>query len=163
MRHSAGARAARASAWRWWAARSVARRALAPVGLMSRTARRITAQDLTERIPGRGAGDELDHLAETLNAMLARLEVAFVQVRRFAADAAHELRTPFTALRGELEVGLRADRSPTEYRHVLESAFESAERLVRLAEDLLALLPRDGRAASRGPARGRRGAGSGTR
>jgi signal transduction histidine kinase len=117
----------------------VARRALAPVGLMSRTARRITAQDLTERIPARGAGDELDHLAETLNAMLARLEAAFVEVRRFAADAAHELRTPLTALRGELEVGLRADRSPAEYRHVLESALESAERLVRLAEDLLAL------------------------
>jgi heavy metal sensor kinase len=117
----------------------VARRALAPVGLMSRTARRITAEDLAERIPARGARDELEHLAETLNAMLARLETAFAEVRRFAADAAHELRTPLTALRGELEVGLRADRSPAEYRHVLESALESAKRLVRLAEDLLAL------------------------
>jgi heavy metal sensor kinase len=117
----------------------VARRALEPVGLMSRTARRITAQDLTERIPVRGAGDELDHLAGTLNAMLTRLEAAFAEVRRFAADAAHELRTPLTSLRGELEVGLRADRSPAEYRQVLESTLESAERLVRLAEDLLAL------------------------
>jgi len=117
----------------------VARWALEPVGLMSRTARRITAQDLTERIPVRGAGDELDHLAGTLNAMLTRLEAAFAEVRRFAADAAHELRTPLTSLRGELEVGLRADRSPAEYRQVLESTLESAERLVRLAEDLLAL------------------------
>ena len=117
----------------------VARRALSPVGAMSRTARRITAADLTERIPARGAGDELDHLAETLNAMLVRLEAAFVQVRRFAADAAHELRTPLTALRGELEVGLRADRSPDEYRRVLQSVLESVERLVRLAEDLLVL------------------------
>jgi len=117
----------------------VARRALSPVGAMSRTARRITAEDLTERIPARGAGDELDHLAETLNAMLVRLEAAFVQVRRFAADAAHELRTPLTALRGELEVGLRADRSPDEYRRVLQSVLESVERLVRLAEDLLVL------------------------
>jgi heavy metal sensor kinase len=117
----------------------VARRALAPVGLMSRTARRITAQDLAERIPVRGAGDDLDHLAGTLNAMLTRLEAAFAEVRRFAADAAHELRTPLTALRGELEVGLRANRSPAEYRQVLESTLESAERLVRLAEDLLAL------------------------
>jgi heavy metal sensor kinase len=106
---------------------------------MSRTARRITAEDLAERIPGRGAGDELDHLADTLNAMLVRLEAAFAQVRRFAADAAHELRTPLTALRGELEVGLRADRSPGEYRRVLQSALESAERLVRLSEDLLVL------------------------
>ena len=117
----------------------VARRALSPVGAMSRTARRITAEDLAERIPVRGAGDELDHLAETLNAMLVRLEAAFVQVRRFAADAAHELRTPLTALRGELEVGLRADRSPDEYRRVLQSVLESVERLVRLAEDLLVL------------------------
>ena len=117
----------------------VARRALSPVGAMSRTARRITAEDLSERIPARGAGDELDHLGETLNAMLVRLEAAFVQVRRFAADAAHELRTPLTALRGELEVGLRADRSPDEYRRVLQSALESVERLVRLAEDLLVL------------------------
>ena len=117
----------------------VARRALSPVVAMSRTARRITAEDLAERIPTRGARDELDHLAETLNAMLSRLESAFMQVRRFAADAAHELRTPLTALRGELEVGLRADRSPEEYRRVLRSALESAEGLVRLAEDLLEL------------------------
>jgi heavy metal sensor kinase len=117
----------------------VAGRALSPVGGMSRTARRITAEDLAERIPVRGAGDELDHLAETLNAMLVRLEAAFVQVRRFAADAAHELRTPLTALRGELEVGLRADRSPDAYRRVLQSVLESVERLVRLAEDLLVL------------------------
>jgi heavy metal sensor kinase len=117
----------------------VARRALSPVIAMSRTARRITAEDLAERIPVRGAGDELDHLADTLNAMLVRLEAAFVQVRRFAADAAHELRTPLIALRGELEVGLRADRSSGEYRRVLQSALENVERLVRLAEDLLVL------------------------
>jgi heavy metal sensor kinase len=117
----------------------VARQALSPVVAMSRTARRITAEDLAERIPARGAGDELDHLAQTLNAMLVRLEAAFVQVRRFAADAAHELRTPLTALRGELEVGLRADRPAGEYRRVLQSALEGVERLVRLAEDLLVL------------------------
>jgi heavy metal sensor kinase len=117
----------------------VARRALSPVGAMSRTARRITAEDLAERIPARGARDELDHLAETLNAMLARLEAAFLQVRRFAADAAHELRTPLTVLRGELEVALRASRSPEEYRRVLQSVLDNVERFIRLAEDLLEL------------------------
>ena len=81
--------------------------------------------------------------------MLTRLEIAFMQVRRFAADAAHELRTPLTALRGELEVGLRADRSPEEYRRVLRSALESVEGLVRLAEDLLEL----SRASAGGSAR----------
>ena len=100
------ARARAARAWPRHGGRGAGRpEGARPGRVMSRTARRITAEDLAERIPARGAGDELDHLAETLNAMLVRLEAAFVQVRRFAADAAHELRTPLTALRGELEVG----------------------------------------------------------
>ena len=117
----------------------LARRALRPVDTMSLTARRITAEDLSRRIPGAGTGDELDRLAETLNAMLDRLEDAFGEVRRFAADAAHELRTPLTALRGGIEVALRGERSPEEYRRVLRSSLEEVERLTHLAEDLLLL------------------------
>src|SRR5207249_1376553 len=83
--------------------------ALRPVETMSRTARRISAQDLTRRLPLRGTSDELDHLAETLNAMFARLDAAFTHVRRFAVDAAHELRTPLTVLKGGIEVALRAE------------------------------------------------------
>src|SRR3989442_7362697 len=95
----------------------IARAGLQPVDAMSRMARRInTGEDLSPRIVPRGTGDELDHLAETLNAMLARLEGLFVQMRRFAADAAHELRTPLTVLKGEIEVALRAERSTEEYR-----------------------------------------------
>ena len=117
----------------------IARAALKPVGDISLAARRITAEDLSERVAMRGTQDELDHLAETLNGMLARLEGAFGQIRRFAADAAHELRTPLTALRGGIEVALRADRSPEEYRRVLRSSLEEVEHLIRLAEDLLLL------------------------
>jgi len=117
----------------------IARGALRPVDTMSRTARRITGEDLHERVPLRGTGDELDHLAETLNAMLARLEDAFDQMRRFTADAAHELRTPLTALRGGIEVALRGERSSEEYRRVLQSSLEDVVRLIRLAEDLLLL------------------------
>jgi heavy metal sensor kinase len=117
----------------------IARGALRPVDTMSRTARRITGEDLHERIPPRGTGDELDHLAGTLNAMLARLEDAFEQMRRFTADAAHELRTPLTALRGGIEVALRGGRSAEEYRRVLQSSLEDVVRLIRLAEDLLLL------------------------
>jgi heavy metal sensor kinase len=117
----------------------LARRALRPMDTMSLTARRITAEDLSRRIPRRGTGDELDRLAETLNAMLDRLEDAFGQVRRFAADAAHELRTPLTALRGGIEVALRGERTPEEYRRVLRSSLEEVERLTHLAEDLLLL------------------------
>jgi heavy metal sensor kinase len=117
----------------------IARAALSPVNTMARTARRITAEDLSQRIPTSGTGDELDYLADTLDEMLARLEEAFGRVRRFAADAAHELRTPLTALKGGIEVALRAARSPEEYRRVLEESLEEVNRLIRVAEDLLLL------------------------
>src|SRR5688572_22227815 len=82
----------------------IARKALRPVDEMTAAARRITAEDLHQRIGREGRHDELDRLAETLNGMLARLDEAFRQMRRFAADAAHELRTPLTALKGGIEV-----------------------------------------------------------
>ena len=115
----------------------VAGRALRPVRDMSRAARQITAEDLGRRLARQGAEDEIDHLADTLNTMLAGLEAAFAQARRFSADAAHELRTPLTALKGEVEVALRAERTPEEYRRVLHSALEEVEQLIRVAEDLL--------------------------
>jgi heavy metal sensor kinase len=115
----------------------IARAALRPVDEISAIARRITAEDLTRRIPEQGTHDELDRLTATLNAMLTRLDAAFVELRRFAADAAHELRTPLTVLRGGLEVALRNPRSAAEYERVLRSSLEEVERLVRLSEDLL--------------------------
>ncbi len=118
---------------------AIARVALRRVDEMTRTARRITAEDLSQRIPVRGTADELDRLAETLNGMLVRLESTVVQLRRFTADAAHELRTPLTVLKGGIEVALRAERSGDEYRAVLASSLEEVERVSRLAEDLLLL------------------------
>jgi heavy metal sensor kinase len=115
----------------------MARAALRPVDEMARAARRITAEALRERVAVRGTGDELDRLAETLNSMLARLEETFAGMRRFSADAAHELRTPLTALKGELEVALRAERSPAEYRRALWTCLEEVDALIALAEDLL--------------------------
>jgi two-component system heavy metal sensor histidine kinase CusS len=116
-----------------------ARAALRPVDEMARTARRITAEALGERVGRRGADDEVDYLADTLNDMLARLESAFDQLRRFTADAAHELRTPLTVLKGEMEVALRSERTPAEYRRVLETGLEEVDHLIRVAEDLLLL------------------------
>jgi heavy metal sensor kinase len=117
----------------------IARTALRPVDEMALAARRITAEDLGQRISLRGTGDELDRLAETLNSMFARLAAAFTEMRRFAADAAHELRTPLTALKGGIEVSLRSARSAEEYQRVLAGSLEEVERLIRLAEDLLLL------------------------
>jgi heavy metal sensor kinase len=117
----------------------LARRALSPVDEMTRTAQRISAEDLSRRLARRGTDDELDRLADTLNQVLGRLQAAFSETQRFAADAAHELRTPLTALRGGIEVALRADRDAQEYRRVLAGSLEDVDQLIRLAEDLLLL------------------------
>ncbi len=117
----------------------LARRALLPVDRMTEAANRIGAERLADRLDETGADDELDRLARTLNGMLARLDAAFSQVSRFTADASHELQTPLTILKGELEVALRAARSPEEYRETLESGLDEVNRMIELVNDLLLL------------------------
>lgn len=121
----------------------LARRALRPVDRMTEAARRISAEQLSARLEATGTNDELERLAETLNEMLSRLDAAFSQVRQFSADASHELQTPLTILKGELEVALRAPRSPEEYQRVLASALEECERLASLVDGLLLLARAD--------------------
>jgi two-component system OmpR family sensor kinase len=121
----------------------LARRALRPVGRMTETARRISAEHLTKRVDETGAGDELDRLAQTLNAMLGRLDTAFQEMRQFTADASHELQTPLTILKGEMDVALRSPRSPEEYQRILKSALEEIDRIARLVEGLLLLARAD--------------------
>ena len=82
-------------------------------------------------------------LARTLNGMIARLERSFEEVRRFTADAAHELRTPLAILRNEAEVALRVPRDSEQYRECLEDMLEEIEHLSRLSEDLLLLFRED--------------------
>lgn len=117
----------------------LARRALKPVERMAEAAHRISAEHLDERVEETGAGDELDRLAKTLNEMLSRLDAAFSQVRRFSADASHELQTPLTILKGELEVALRLPRTSEEYQDTLRSALEEVNRIAHLVEGLLLL------------------------
>ncbi len=121
----------------------LARRALAPVDAMVEAARRISAEDLSRRLDTPARNDELGRLAAVLNDMLARLEQSFAAVRHFSADAAHELRTPLTILKGELEVANRATQSEAEYRRVITSCLEEADRLTALVEDLLFLARSD--------------------
>ena len=71
--------------------------------------------------------------------MLERLDASFRQIRQFSADASHELQTPLTVLKGELEVGLRASRNPEEYREILRSSLEEVDRIDRLVDGLLML------------------------
>ena len=122
----------------------LARKALAPVDAMVASARRIEAEDLSQRLAAANGTDELGRLAAVLNDMLARLEASFSAVRHFSADAAHELRTPLTILKGELEVALRSPPSPDEYRRVLVSCLEEVDRLSALVSDLLFLARSDG-------------------
>lgn len=82
---------------------------------------------------------EFARLVQVLNAMLARLDEASNSQRRFTADASHELRGPLTALRGELDLALRRERTPEEYRTTLDRCRKEVIRLSRLAADLLTL------------------------
>ncbi|MCG6944971.1 MAG: HAMP domain-containing histidine kinase [Deltaproteobacteria bacterium] len=121
----------------------LARRALKPVDRMTQAARRISGEHLDERLQETASGDELDRLAKTLNEMLSRLDDAFHQMRQFSADASHELQTPLTILKGEMEVALRSPRSPEEYQGVLESGLEEIDRISHLVEGLLLLARAD--------------------
>jgi len=117
----------------------MSRHALAPVEAIARTASDIEAQNLSERLPLRGTGDELDQLSATLNAMLARLEDSFRHITQFTADASHELRTPLTVMKGETELALRRPREAADYTIVLESNLEEIDRMTRIVDELLFL------------------------
>ena len=113
--------------------------ALYPLRRMVREVDGITATDLSQRLTrADGPTDEIGLLTQRFNRLLDRLEAAFVGQRTFVRDASHELRTPLTALIGELEVSLlQAERSPTEYRRVLQSTLDSARQLTSLTNGLL--------------------------
>ncbi len=121
----------------------LARRALSPVDKMTQIVKRISGERLHQRLQESGNGDELDRLAKTLNDMLGRLDNAIHQMRQFSADASHELQTPLTILRGEMEVALRLQRSPEEYQRVLTSGLEEIARINHLVEGLLLLARAD--------------------
>jgi signal transduction histidine kinase len=120
----------------------IVRATLRPVGLLSREAEAISSLDAERRLPVVEGDDEIARLAATLNQMLGRLQIAFARERSFVDDASHELRTPLAVLRGEIELALGALDDRAELEQSLVAALSQAERLTRLAEDLL-MLARD--------------------
>jgi heavy metal sensor kinase len=115
------------------------RRAVSPVERITRAAERITQHNLSERLPVSKTGDELERLSVSLNRMIARLDDAFQNSKRFVADASHEMRTPLTILRGELENLVEDSRLDAEVRDRAASLFEEAVRLSRIVEQLFML------------------------
>jgi len=118
---------------------ALANRLVGPLARMALHARRITAEQLHERLEVAGSGEELEQLGEAFNATLARLESSFAQLRRFTADASHEIRTPLTALRSVGEVALQGERSNVEYQESIGAMLEETDRLKGLVDSLLAI------------------------
>lgn len=125
----------------------MSRRALAAVDRITNAAAGIEEQNLTQRLPLSGTGDELDHLSATLNQMLDRLERSFARMARFTADASHELRTPVAIIRMNAEVTLAKPRAPEQYREALERILAETGRTTTLIEDLMTLARADADAA----------------
>src|SRR5215813_2167669 len=117
----------------------IARRGIRPVEEITETARRTGSATLNARIDAAGYPVELAALADTLNAMLDRLDDSFRRLSQFSADIAHELRTPVNNIRGEAEVALSRARSVDEYRETLTSCLEESVRLSDLITSLLFL------------------------
>ena len=128
------------------------RRWLLPLDRMAAEAQRISAEDLRRRLPVANPHDELGRLAGVFNVTLDRLQNSFEALDRFVADASHELRTPLTTLRSVGEVGLRRGRSEEEYRDIIASMLEEAQRLQQLVERLLQLASAEGRGDALHPA-----------
>lgn len=120
------------------------RRWLMPLDRMAAEADRISADELGRRLPVDNPHDELGRLAVVFNTTLDRLEASFASLDRFVADASHELRTPLTTLRSVGEVGLRKDRTSDEYRDIISSMLEEAQRLQLLVSRLLELAAAEG-------------------
>ncbi len=118
---------------------SVSRRALAPVGQIAAAARSISIENLSRRLDMPAAHDEIQDLAQTFNRMLTRLETAVGSLKRFTADASHELRSPVALILAEAEVALRHERPAEDYREALRKIVAEAQSTGVLVEDLLLL------------------------
>ena len=122
----------------WW----LVGRTLQPVEQMRSEVATISSTDLHHRVPRPRTGDEIDRLADTMNEMLTRLEGSVVRQQRFVADASHELRSPLTRLRSQLEVELAETDDPS-WTAALQSLLDDVVGMQEVVEDLLYLARAD--------------------
>ncbi len=119
------------------------KRSFNPVDMMIREAHKITAAYMKSRLPRTNTGDELDRLAETLNAMIDRIESSTRAVQDFSYDVSHELKTPLAIIRGEIDVALRRSRTSEELVQTLKTIGGEVNELIRLVDDLMLLVRSD--------------------
>ncbi len=96
----------------------------------------ITTQNLDEKIPGEEFNDEYGRLVHTMNRMIRRIKTSIDYMNQFSIAASHELKTPLTILRGEVEVALRHPKTPEQYREILKSNYEEVLRLINIVDRL---------------------------
>ena len=123
-----------------WMGFLLASRALVPIDRITTRAARIARGDIDMRLDPPAQDDEIGRMTRLLNEMLERLHRVIDGNRRFAADASHELRSPLTAMAGEIDVALRRDRDPDEYRETLRRLREQIEGLTAISEQLMLLV-----------------------
>jgi len=123
----------------------LSRRALRPVDRIVTKARTIGIRNLSERLPETGRADELQRLTETCNAMLGRIESAVSQIKKFTADASHELRGPLSFVRTVSEVALRNPKIDTESQQAFKDIVDEVAKAAVLLEDMLTLARADAR------------------
>ena len=128
-----------ASAAGYW----VSRRALEPVDRIASAARSISIRNISERVPVSGSGDELQRLAETCNAMLDRLDSSVNQMKRFTADASHELRGPLTVTRTVAEIAMRNPTADPDSQAAFQEIVDEAAKAAIMLEEMLTLARAD--------------------
>lgn len=120
-----------------WGGIIIAGRAMKPVDEIIGTARRIEAGNLTEQIKIKTHNDEIGKLARTFNDMLLRLKKNFDVLANFSQNVSHELKTPLTVMKSGIEINIREDRSPSEYRELMVSLLEEIDQMTKIIDDLL--------------------------
>jgi signal transduction histidine kinase len=123
----------------WW----IVRKTLAPVTALTEAVERKHDRNLSERLPSTGNGDELDRLTQVFNAMTSRLDGSFQRIREFTLHASHELKTPLTVMRGELETALREDNLTVQQKELFLSQVDEIERLAKIVDGLTLLTKAD--------------------
>ncbi len=123
----------------WW----LLRKAFAPVAALTQAAESIQLDNLKQRLPLTGSGDELDRLTEVFNAMMARLDSSVTHAREFTLHASHELKTPLTVMRAAIETALAGEQITPTLRDLLASQLEEIQRLTKIVNGLTFLAKAD--------------------